>query len=87
MTPASPASAQPPPNTIMNTRGTLWPSASTISGFLSAAWMTRPMRVRVSSSQTATSISSASSITKERERGNCVPYSVNRGPCSAGGSP
>ena len=45
------------------------------------------MRVRVSSSQTATSISIATSITKERERGNCVPYSVNSGPCSAGGRP
>ena len=57
ITPARPASAQPAPNTSMNTRGTLWPSASTISGWVSALWMTRPMRVRVSSSQSATSIS------------------------------
>ena len=49
ITPARPASAQPPPNTSMNTRGTLWPSASTICGWDSDAWMTRPMRVRVSS--------------------------------------
>ncbi|MNN74662.1 hypothetical protein D3C81_1908870 [compost metagenome] len=48
ITPARPASAAPPPNTIMNTRGTLWPSASTISGWVSAAWITSPMRVRVS---------------------------------------
>ena len=52
ITPASPASAAPPPNTSMNTRGTLWPSASTISGMRQRAWITRPMRVRVSSSQT-----------------------------------
>ncbi|MNS92373.1 hypothetical protein D3C72_1265080 [compost metagenome] len=48
ITPASPASAAPPPKTIMNTRGTLWPRASTISGCVSAAWITSPMRVRVS---------------------------------------
>ena len=71
----------------MNTRGTLWPRASTISGFFSAAWITRPMRVRVSSSHTASSISSAISMMKERDLGNCVPYSVNSGPCSDGGRP
>jgi hypothetical protein len=49
MTPASPASAVPPPKTSMKMRGTLWPSASTMSGLVSAAWMMRPMRVRVSS--------------------------------------
>ncbi len=48
ITPASPASAQPPPNTSMNTRGTLCPSASTMSGWVSEAWMIMPMRVRVS---------------------------------------
>ena len=53
ITPARPASAQPLPNTSMNTRGTLWPSASTISGCVSEAWITRPMRVRVSSSHSA----------------------------------
>ncbi|MNT98138.1 hypothetical protein D3C72_2406530 [compost metagenome] len=57
----------------MKTRGTLWPNASTISGYLRAAWMTRPMRVRVSSSHTDTSISRATSITNERDLGNCVP--------------
>jgi hypothetical protein len=49
ITPARPASAAPPANTSMNTRGTLCPSASTISGCVSDAWITRPMRVRVSS--------------------------------------
>ena len=54
----------------MKTRGTLWPSDSTISGCVSALWMTRPMRVRVSSSQSATSIASATSIMKPRVAGN-----------------
>ena len=35
------------------------------------AWITRPMRVRVSSSQSATSITSATSIMKPRVAGNC----------------
>jgi hypothetical protein len=69
ITPARPASAAPAPNTSMNTRGTLWPSASTISGCVSAAWITRPMRVRVSSSHTDTSISTATSIMKPRVAG------------------
>ena len=54
----------------MKTRGTLWPSDSTISGWVSALWMTRPIRVRVSSSQSATSIASATSIMKPRVAGN-----------------
>ena len=66
MTPASPASAEPPANTMVNTRGTLWPSAPTISGWVSAAWMMRPMRVRVSSSQMATNISAEISSMKPR---------------------
>ena len=37
ITPANPASAQPPPNTIMKTRGTLCPKASTVSGWVNAA--------------------------------------------------
>ena len=37
ITPAKPASAAPPPNTSMNTRGTLWPRVSTVSGWVSAA--------------------------------------------------
>ena len=37
ITPASPASAQPAPNTSMNTRGTLCPSASTMSAWVSEA--------------------------------------------------
>jgi len=48
ITPASPASAEPPPNTSMNTRGTLCPSASTVCEWVSEAWITRPMRDRVS---------------------------------------
>jgi hypothetical protein len=47
MTPAMAASAVPTPKTSMNTRGTLWPSAATMSGWVSAAWMMRPTRVRV----------------------------------------
>src|SRR5207302_127007 len=66
ITPASPASAAPPPNTSMNTRGTLWPSASTVCGCVSAAWMTSPMRVRVSASQIETSIATDTSIMKPR---------------------
>ena len=69
--PPRPASAVPAPNTSMKTRGTLWPSASTISGCVSALWMTRPTRVRVSSSQSETSITSAISIMKARVAGNC----------------
>ena len=70
MTPASPARPVPAPKTSMNTRGTLWPSASTISGCVSADWTTRPIRVRVSSSQTDTSMTSATSIMKPRVAGN-----------------
>ena len=70
ITPASPASAAPAPNTSMNTRGTLWPSACAICGCVSAAWMTRPMRVRVSSSHSASSISKATSMMKPRVAGN-----------------
>ncbi len=66
ITPARPASAAPPPKTSMNTRGTLWPSASTVCGCVSAAWMTRPMRVRVSASQIETSIATDTSIMKPR---------------------
>jgi hypothetical protein len=50
----------------MKTRGTLWPSASTVCGWLSAAWITRPMRVRVSASQIDTSIATDTSIMKPR---------------------
>ena len=66
ITPARPASAQPPPKTSMNTRGTLWPSASTVWGCVSAAWMTRPMRVRVRASQIIASIATETSIMKPR---------------------
>ena len=47
MTPASPASAEPMPKTIMKIRGTLWPSMPTVPGCVSEAWMMRPARVRV----------------------------------------
>lgn len=86
ITPASPASAQPPPNTSMKTRGTLWPSASTMSGCVSAAWMTSPMRVRVSSRKMPTSISSDTSIMKARYFGKDEVNSVNSGPSSASGT-
>ena len=66
MTPASPARAVPPPKVSMNTRGTLWPSASTVSGWVNAAWITSPTRLRVSISQMASSISAATSIMKPR---------------------
>ena len=69
MTPASPASPAPAPKTIISTRGTLWPSASTISGCVSALWITRPMRVRVISSHSASSITNATSIMKPRVAG------------------
>ncbi|MCY1513187.1 hypothetical protein D9M68_476720 [compost metagenome] len=58
-----------------------------MSGCFSAAWITRPMRVRVSSSHTDTSMSIATSMMNERDLGNCVPYSENSGPCSASGRP
>ena len=37
MTPARPAKPVPAPKTSMNTRGTLWPKASAISGWVKAA--------------------------------------------------
>ena len=85
ITPASPASAQPPPNTPMKMRGTLWPSASTASGWVSAAWITRPMRVRVSTSQIPASIDSATSIMKPRYIGKLVANRVNSGRSSSFG--
>jgi len=72
ITPAWPASAVPPPKVSMKTRGTLWPSASTVSGCASAAWITSPTRVRVSISQIANSISVATSIMKPRYAGKWV---------------
>ena len=48
MTPASPASALPTANTSTKRPGTSCPSAPTICGCVSAAWMMRPMRVRFS---------------------------------------
>ena len=41
---------------MVNTRGTLWPSALTMLGCVSAAWMIRPMRVFFSSSQVVNSM-------------------------------
>ena len=46
----------------------------------------RAMRVRVSSSHSATSINSATSIMKPRYIGNLVPKIVNRGRPEAGGT-
>ena len=56
ITPARPASAVPLANTSVNMRGTSWPRQSTMSGWFSAAWIIRPMRVRVSASQIAPNI-------------------------------
>ena len=56
MTPARPASSEPPANTMVKTRGTSWPSALTMLGCVSAAWMIRPMRVFFSSSQMVSSM-------------------------------
>jgi hypothetical protein len=71
----------------MNTRGTLWPSASTVSGCVSAAWITSPMRVRVSSSQTDTSITTATSIMKPRVAGKASNHTHRRRHISAGATP
>ena len=56
ITPATAASAQPRPNTSMNTRGTLWPSIATMFGWVSEAWMISPTRVRVSTASSTTKI-------------------------------
>ena len=53
MTPAIAASPVPTPKTSMNTRGTLWPSIATMSGWVSAAWMMSPVRVRVRTASSA----------------------------------
>ena len=85
-TPASPASAAPPPNTSMKTRGTLCPSASAASGCVRAAWITKPIRVRVSSSQMPASMASEINMMKARDLGKLVPNTVNSGPCKPVGS-
>src|ERR1044071_4168587 len=41
MTPARPASAVPAANTSVKMRGTLWPSADAMSGWVSAAWIAK----------------------------------------------
>ncbi len=64
ITPASAASAVPPPNTSMKTRGTSCPSASTMSGRESAARITSPARVRVSPAYNAASIATDTAIMK-----------------------
>ena len=56
MTPARPASAEPKPNTPVNTSGTLWPSIATWLGCEIAAWMISPIRVRVSTTSRAMKI-------------------------------
>ena len=57
-------------NTNMNTRGTLWPSVSTVSGWVKAAWMMRPMRVLVNNHHNTTIIPMAVSMMKPRVIGN-----------------
>ena len=44
-TPAKPARAQPNPKTLLNTLGTLWPSAETILGFVNEAFIIKPVLV------------------------------------------
>ncbi len=66
ITPASPASAQPAPNTRVNTRGTSWPSIDTMSGCVSAARTTRPSRVRASAANSATNMPSDTAIMNTR---------------------
>ncbi len=53
------ASAAPAPNTSMKILGTSWPSMATMSGWVSAAWMMMPMRVRVSPTRSAANIATA----------------------------
>ncbi len=71
----------------MNTAGTLWPSDSTASGWVSAAWITSPMRVRVSSSHTATSIRMATPMPKARKAGKVVHTAPAVAAHTAGFSP
>ena len=61
ITPATAASAQPRPNTSINTRCTLWPSIATMCGCVSEAWMMSPTRVRVSTKSRATKMPIANS--------------------------
>ena len=87
ITPASPASAVPPPNTSIITRGTLWPSDSTASAWVSEACITSPMRVRVSTSHTATSINTAMPMPKARKAGNWVQMAPAVVLHTSGGTP
>ena len=84
-TPASAASAAPTPNTSVNTRGTSWPRACAMCGCVSAAWITRPMRVRLSSKLSASSMPSATAIMKARVAGN-GEHTVPAAPHSAAGA-
>ena len=86
MTPARPASSEPPANTMVKTRGTSWPSALTMLGCVSAAWMIRPMRVFFSRSQMVTSMAAETSSMKPRYAGKFSPYSENSGKSSDGGT-
>ena len=64
ITPAIAASAEPPPKTSVKMRGTSCPSACTISGRERAACTMRPMRVKVSSAYSPTSIPIDTAIMK-----------------------
>ena len=86
ITPASPASAQPAPNTSVNTRGTSWPSIATISGCVSAARTTRPSRVRARAANSATNISSDTAIMNSAVGRIGVAAEVNSGKSSSGGT-
>ena len=56
-----------------------------MSGLVSAAWMMRPMRVRVSSAYNAISMPTETSIMKPRYIGKAVSNSVNSVPSSSSG--
>ena len=65
-TPPSPASAQAAPNTRVRTRATSAPRQSAISLFCATARITRPARVRLRNSHTATPTVQPSTTRKSR---------------------
>ncbi|KDR43171.1 hypothetical protein BG61_02610 [Caballeronia glathei] len=66
ITPASAASAVPTPNTVVKTRGTSWPSVSTVAGWVSAARTTSPVFDTRRTAYSAASIAIESTIMNAR---------------------
>ena len=64
-----PASAEPTKNAIMNVRWMLTPSAATIARSSTPARITMPVRVRLSQTQSAMPITSASAEDEEARTG------------------